>query len=581
MKNITESEPNERICLACGEKHHGKRCPLIQQKYDKANHKQLPFIVGNIFLKCIEKDIDFVQILCEIAEDYEYFRAQLSHIHKGSNIERAFINLEILNYFAISLNCNISDFLITPKTTVEKFANLFEPSYEGVQIQRNEKCSIQYVTLYGDIKGFNDYHVNPYYPDREYPFYLEKTYTGGAPSYTLVFQLQYPIGYPDIYARKQPDTLQYHWESANRISNDTIALAIDTDGPLKKILEEEFEDIGYDDDYVDIFPHDDPRVEIWLSRLQQATVNQQICWEKGDYDAYITHYGDYYFAVRAGLDTAYGDADLLYMKQDNGIGIRFGRRERSIGHLCEDDTIFLPRSYGTEIGSPPIPNVIKPGCKNEKIKGLVTEVKKNISKQYQTPAIVFSHPHTTKKQQLNYTDVLVISHSLVCNNGHHSVVPMTGLVPLLTSKNTQINYEIYVGHCTQCDRYFVFQADYNKMRLSGEPLCQVLDESSTKEKKKSRFQYKSQSVLNAMGYTVNASIKLTSQERQKILEEAIRSNLFSINDLLYFLNWLVNTRKSQSKYSNAIEKWKEDIDFVENYKKKERESVYIKSMTIK
>ena len=84
-----------------------------------------------------------------------------------------------------------------------------------------------------------------------------------------------------------------------------------------------------------------------------------------------------------------------------------------------------------------------------------------------------------------------------------------------------------------------------------------------------------------MGYTVSANIKLTSQERQQILEKALLSNLFSVHDLINFLNWLVNTRKGQSKYSSAISKWQEDITFVENYQKKGRESTFINSMTVK
>lgn len=71
---------------------------------------------------------------------------------------------------------------------------------------------------------------------------------------------------------------------------------------------------------------------------------------------------------------------------------------------------------------------------------------------------------------------------------------------------------------------------------------------------------------------------LSSDRRHEILIEALQKNFFSIHDLLDFLNWLVATRKTQKKYASAVEKWNEDINFIENYKKSERKTVYISSI---
>lgn len=66
MQNPNMTSEN-RVCLACGQVHHGTQCSLIKKKLNKYEHyKKKNFLIGNIFLKCIEKQVDFLQILREI-----------------------------------------------------------------------------------------------------------------------------------------------------------------------------------------------------------------------------------------------------------------------------------------------------------------------------------------------------------------------------------------------------------------------------------------------------------------------------------------------------------------------------------
>ena len=48
-----------------------------------------------------------------------------------------------------------------------------------------------------------------------------------------------------------------------------------------------------------------------------------------------------------------------------------------------------------------------------------------------------------------------------------------------------------------------------------------------------------------------------------------------------FLNWLIQTRKTQSKYEVAISKWQEDLQFVKKFELEEREKVNIKGIFVK
>lgn len=111
MKNI-----NERKCLACGEIHNGETCPLIENKlskYYKSPKKN--FLIGNILLECIKKNIDFYQILCEIVEMNE-------NIHEKNQYFETILSLGSIEYFAISLNCRISN-LSSPKARQKNIVN--------------------------------------------------------------------------------------------------------------------------------------------------------------------------------------------------------------------------------------------------------------------------------------------------------------------------------------------------------------------------------------------------------------------------------------------------------------------------
>jgi hypothetical protein len=62
---------------------------------------------------------------------------------------------------------------------------------------------------------------------------------------------------------------------------------------------------------------------------------------------------------------------------------------------------------------------------------------------------------------------------------------------------------------------------------------------------------------------VNKQANLSTQYRHDLLAEIIDLEILPAPRIVSFLNWLVNIHTHQS---NAQLKWKEDIEFVENYK---------------
>lgn len=103
-----------RACLACGQKHNGKMCPLIEKKLNKyTNYHKKNHLIGNILLKCIEKNVNFLQILLEIAEQNEEAYDLSQSFNTILPIENA------IEYFAVSLECSSREFFREPQKTVE------------------------------------------------------------------------------------------------------------------------------------------------------------------------------------------------------------------------------------------------------------------------------------------------------------------------------------------------------------------------------------------------------------------------------------------------------------------------------
>ena len=181
---------------------------------------------------------------------------------------------------------------------------------------------------------------------------------------------------------------------------------------------------------------------------------------------------------------------------------------------------------------------------------------------------------------MEHSDVLIKTKSMICHNREHYITPVRGIVKLLNIDKSEINYEIYVGYCKSCNEYYVFTRDYNEMLKVGTPLCTVYDNGKEGHKKFTEFKFKSQSVLNAMGYSVDATSDLSKEERQSILKEALDKQLVTTHDLLSFLNWLIKTRETQVRMDQAVEKWKIDYKFVSEYQKEKRDIVKINSIHV-
>lgn len=194
------------------------------------------------------------------------------------------------------------------------------------------------------------------------------------------------------------------------------------------------------------------------------------------------------------------------------------------------------------------------------------QVRKDIESEQQKPEL--EQNKKIPKHNLKFTDVLVVDGTIGCSKKGHQIVPCQGIVPLLDKNKNVIEYPVYLGFCRSCSRYTMFMSDYIKMLETGKPLCSVINvyKNDPIRSDKNKFHYKSQSVLNALGYNVQSSSRMNQSGRQAILSDAIDSKIVGVQDVLDFLEWLIRTRRPMRSMENAIIKWTEDRDFIKkNY----------------
>ncbi len=248
------------------------------------------------------------------------------------------------------------------------------------------------------------------------------------------------------------------------------------------------------------------------------------------------------------------DATLLYILPENGRPIRFGRYG----------------AYDFEIYS----EAFTPDVSTD-ILYLANAINKSVNRlKHKTEELKV-------EKELTFSDTLVVGHSMFCENRGHFITPCIGIVPILTKDNIVSSFRVYLGHCHSCRSYIMFREDYDRMLSIGKPLCVVNNvEQPLLLGGDKRFRYRSQSILNAMGYNVQAKNDLTRDERLDIIEKAISQKLIDVHETIEFLRWLIRTRMPQKKYQKAIEKWTEDMEYIkENYPYDEHTKV--KSITVR
>ena len=183
---------------------------------------------------------------------------------------------------------------------------------------------------------------------------------------------------------------------------------------------------------------------------------------------------------------------------------------------------------------------------------------------------------------VEFTSFVVRCYSFKCNK-NHNIEQIRAIIEVMMPAGTIIGEEVAAGYCRECNLYFIFEADYARLRERGILLCQMISQKTYEQDGHESFigsNLKPESILHQSGYNVSSSEDLTDLQRQEILRRVIDSGLYSKTALIGFLDWLIsrNEKVSKKDMSGALYKWHMDREYVANYSLKAKRGVKVEKL---
>ena len=518
-------------CPICGEIHERNEiCPIVLNKIKHFStlEKEKIFIWGNIFIECKKRNVNFGEILKEITYLDKVFTDFCSQEFHGLNMQL------IVDYFSCSLECRESLFFKRKEQTTKEFYKILcAYDFENGTIEYGENGEVERIVF--DEKSSDDFS-----------YYLKLIKYKNSES-----EWRYKIVCETLFHQEFVLTDMYGAE---------IVLLDDDKGLLKELFEDCY-NLNWTQ-IAKIVPNSDVRFDIWLDKFLNVTLKGLMNWKKyvtlHYYDSentiiYSSQYKDKEIQIWINSENEYGNTDKLFVRFDDLFA------------LCVDSEHKIEDKTGMK--------------KTSKLLKLIQEIENYIERKKE---IENAQNDIKLTKYIKSANVIVITQSFFCKEKNHDIVPCRGIVDVKTNGKGIISFPLYVGYCKECQKYYMFKTDFLELLKNGEPMCDVIyiDEKKTINNLK-KFSFRSKSILNKMGYNVQENSGMSEKERREILIRAVESGKMSIHEEIDLLNLFIRIREKESKYVNAIKKWKSDISFLKTIKSENVNSVKVSSISVK
>ena len=184
-------------------------------------------------------------------------------------------------------------------------------------------------------------------------------------------------------------------------------------------------------------------------------------------------------------------------------------------------------------------------------------------------------------RKIESVDVVVRGNTFKCVHLNHKIDSIQAIVPVINRQGNIVNRIYPAGYCRNCGRYFIREATYARIIESGVPACRVIDEIAYYNNNKNEFGLAEKSLLMEYGYNVSRNNHLSAEARHRILANIIDHHILKRSRIIDYLYYFIRQHSSQKNYEEAIEKWTEDIQFVQRYKTGNANTVKVKTITTK
>lgn len=184
--------------------------------------------------------------------------------------------------------------------------------------------------------------------------------------------------------------------------------------------------------------------------------------------------------------------------------------------------------------------------------------------------------------QLDIFDVVVLHNTQKCSYGNHDTMDVRVSIPVLYSTGEVHNMSVLASYCKTCNRYTILKDVFKK--ITGVIMCEVIDRTSTIinnniddeidiEQKKS--------ILYKYGYNVKSKLNLSSEQRHIILASVLEADIMNRRQIIDHLTILIERGSKIPKWKDATAKWKNDKDYIQNYKVEDLADVIFQKIILK
>lgn len=187
-----------------------------------------------------------------------------------------------------------------------------------------------------------------------------------------------------------------------------------------------------------------------------------------------------------------------------------------------------------------------------------------------------------KVYQITAHDFVVRRGVLKCRNRNHTLEDIQAEITTINRQGIVSQVMVPAGYCSDCNIYFIMDNIFQRIKHSGIPICRTMDErtyiSGIQGKEgfgkpgSSYDKLAQESVLRQFGYTVSQTEDLSVDQRRHILAAIVDYKVLTKNEIISYLEYFINNRKNQRnrngsfKYGQAIDRWRDDRDWISNYK---------------
>lgn len=148
-----------------------------------------------------------------------------------------------------------------------------------------------------------------------------------------------------------------------------------------------------------------------------------------------------------------------------------------------------------------------------------------------------------------------------CKTLGHSIETVTA--HLVTIKNREVTFDAY--YCYDCGIYFLEKSIFEKwMSVYGFILGSYVDKTNGVTGNSNK---KMHSILNMYGYNVQQGNGLTPEDRRAILAYVVDHGILYKDQVVSFLEYLINFNGKKRNMQIAISKWNSDVQWIMHYHK--------------